>query len=332
MPTSPLHPSPPSQLSPLALGCWGFADGKLFGSTEEQQAIATVQAAVDHGMSALDTAPGYGSGRSEEIVGRALRGGRRDRAYIATKVSTANFSARGVRESCEASLRRLQTETIDLLQIHWAGADACFDEVIASFEALRDEGKIQACGVCNFGPAHLQRLRTVGHGWLTNQLPYNLLWRAIEFEIVELCQRDGLGILAYSPLQQGLLTDRWKHADEVPEGRSRSRHFRGNRPMGRHGGPGFEAETFAALEAIRSVAERAGRPMGHVAIAWLRQQPGVSSVLTGARSPAQVEDNLAALSLTLDAESLAELDRATLDLKGKLGPDPDMWAPESRYR
>jgi aryl-alcohol dehydrogenase-like predicted oxidoreductase len=317
--------------TPLALGCWAFAGDRFWGPFAERDAVATVHAALDRGIRFLDTAPVYGEGLSEEIVGRALRGRRGD-ALIATKVSAEDCTAEGVRTSGEASLRRLQTDVIDLLQIHWVGDEARLDETFAAFEALRDAGKVRACGVCNFGPRHLARLRAAGHGWITHQVPYNLLWRAVEFQVAPQSAADGLGLLAYSPLQQGLLTGRFRTADEVPVGRQRSRHFHGDRPLARHGGPGCETETFAALTALAAVAARLGRSMAQVSLAWLRQQPGVVSILAGARSPEQVAENASSLDLTLDAATLAELDRATADLKAKLGPDPDMWAPESRYR
>lgn len=323
--------SNPASLPPLSLGCWAFAGGAPWGPADDAESIATIHRALDLGINSLDTAPAYGDGASEALVGRALAG-RRDEARILTKVSTASFSAEGVRTSCEASLDRLRTDRIDLLQIHWVGNEDHFDDVIAAFHDLHDAGKILACGVCNFGPGHLSRLPADDRRWHTNQLPYNLLWRAIETEIVPLSRARHLGVLAYSPLQQGLLAGRFRTADDVPSGRTRSRHFRGDREGSRHGGPGFEAETFAAIDEIADIAARLGRPMSHVALAWLLAQPGVASVLVGARTPEQIDENHAALDLRLDSAMLAELDRITSPLKSLLGPDPDMWAPESRYR
>ncbi|RME71628.1 MAG: aldo/keto reductase, partial [Verrucomicrobia bacterium] len=261
-------PSAPNPLdlstSPLALGCWGFADPDLWGNTGRSDAVAVIHAALDHGINLLDTAPGYGNGLSEEILGEALDG-RRGQVLIATKVPDSAFSADGVRASLEASLRRLKTDWIDLLQIHWVGDEARFEEVIAAFESARDAGLVRACGVCNFGPRHLERLKACATGWVSNQLPYNLLWRAIEFEIQQRCVDEGLGILAYSPLQQGLLSGRYTTADDVPPGRARSRHFAGSRPLARHGEPGCEAETFRAIGEIRRIADEAGHPMPHLA-------------------------------------------------------------------
>ncbi len=328
----PLHPAALSRpISPLALGTWALAGDKFWGAQAEQDSIATIHAALDAGVTLIDTAPAYGDGLSEEIVGRALRG-RRDQALLATKISEADLTPERTVASCEASLRRLQTDCIDLLQIHWLGSGERLEDVIAAMEGLRAAGKVRTLGVCNFGAHSLGRLRAASHGWITNQLPYNLIWRAIEFEIVGACQRDDLGILCYSPLQQGLLTGRFRTPEEVPVGRHRTRHFRADRPMSRHGGAGFETLTFATLDRIRSVADRLGQPMADVALAWLLYRPGVSSVIFGARTPQQVHENLAASRLQLDATTMAELNRVTDELKAALGSNADLWAGESRIR
>jgi len=318
-------------LSPLALGTWAFSGDKFWGAQAEADSIATVHAALDAGVTLIDTAPLYGDGIAETVVGKALRD-RRDRAVVATKVSEGDLTAAKAVASCEASLRRLQTDRIDLLQIHWAGTGETLGEVIVAMEQLRAAGKVRACGVCNFGPAWLAQLRAAGHGWITNQLPYNLVWRAIEFEIVELCRRDGLGILCYSPLLQGLLSGRFRSPEEVPVGRHRTRHFRADRPMSRHGGAGCEELTFATLDRIRQVAARLGQPMADVALAWLLHRPGVSSVIFGARTAQQLTANLAAGRLKLDAATMAELNQVTDELKATLGPNADLWAGESRIR
>jgi aryl-alcohol dehydrogenase-like predicted oxidoreductase len=141
-----------------------------------------------------------------------------------------------------------------------------------------------------------------------------------------------LGILAYSPLLHGLLTGKFASADEVPEGRARTRHFSRTRARTRHGQPGFEAETFATIDRIRHISQGIGRPMAQVAIAWVLYQRNVTSVIVGARKPAQLEENLKALQLRLSAQALRELDEATADLKQKLGPNPDLWQSQSRFR
>jgi len=179
----PLHPTAlPLPISPLALGTWALAGDKFWGPQAEADSIATIHAALDAGVTLIDTAPAYGDGLSEQAVGKALRDPR-DRALIATKISEADMTPEKAVASCEASLRRLQTDCIDLLQIHWLGTGEHLEDVIATMEKLRDAGKVRTLGVCNFGPQSLGRLRASGPGLVRKQMAYNPNWRALEIEI-----------------------------------------------------------------------------------------------------------------------------------------------------
>jgi aryl-alcohol dehydrogenase-like predicted oxidoreductase len=228
-------------------------------------------------------------------------------------------------------LQRLQTDYIDLYQIHWPSRVTPLAETLAALEELRQEGKVRAVGVCNFGPGDLADL--LPRGWAeTNQLPYSLLWRAIEYEIQQRCFDAGMGILCYSPLAQGLLTGKFASAAEVPDGRARTRLFSGQRTLARHGQAGQEEEAFAAIARVRQISAAVGQPMALVALAWLLHQPGVTSVIAGARRPGQIEETGRAAELELPSETVRALTEATTALKLKLGPDPDMWQAESRFR
>ncbi len=316
-------------VSLLTLGCWAFAGDKTWGPQDEAASIATIHAALDHGMTCLDTAPAYGDGRSTTIVGKALKG-RRDQVVIADKISGDISSIAAMEASVETSLAQLQTDRIDLLQLHWPQRDFPVASVVEGMEKLKATGKIRAFGVCNYGVADMQAWQT--HGPLaSNQLPYSLLTRAIEFAITGFCREQGVGILAYSTLLHGILTGKFRTADEVPPGRARTRHFSCDREQTRHHEPGCETATFAALDRIRAVAERLGQPMEAVSLAWVASQPAVSTVIVGARSPAQIASNASAASLSLDAQALAELAEATEPVKAHLGPNPDLWQTESRY-
>lgn len=317
-------------VSAIAMGCWVLAGDTTWGPQNEADSIATVHAALDAGVTLFDTAEGYGAGASESILGRALTG-RRSRAVIATKLSRSNSTAEQVSRACHASLQRLQTNYIDLYQIHWPSRSVPLDETMGALDRLRQQGKIRAVGVCNLGVQDLSDLLPVGRP-ASNQLPYSLLWRAIEYEIQGLCVAENVDILCYSPLAQGLLTGKFHSADEVPEGRARTRHFGAHRPQARHGEPGCEAETFAAIERIRTLAGALGRPMSQVALAWLLCQPGVAAVITGARRPDQIVETAQAVDRALSPDSLAALDAATVDLKHRLGPNPDMWQSDGRFR
>ncbi|MGI6209706.1 MAG: aldo/keto reductase [Anaerolineae bacterium] len=317
-------------VSALGLGCWAFGGGPYWGDRDDERSIETIHAALDAGINSLDTAEGYGDGRSEMIVGRALAG-RRQEAIIATKVSSGHLAPDDVRLACEASLRRLQTDYIDLYQIHWPSREVPIQDTMAALQRLREEGKVRAVGVSNFGPLDLSEVLAVGRVE-SNQLPYSLLWRAIEYEIQDLCVANDISILCYSPLAQGLLSGRWRSADEVPQGRAVTRFYSSARPGARHGEPGAEPEVFEALAQIEQIAADVDQPMADLALAWLLHRPGVTSVLAGAGNPAQVRANALAADLRLDPDVIDRLDRATDALKAKLGANPDMWQSESRYR
>jgi aryl-alcohol dehydrogenase-like predicted oxidoreductase len=317
-------------VSALAMGCWAIAGDLVWGPQDEAESVATVHAALDAGVNFFDTAEGYSNGESEAVLGRALLG-RRHEAIIATKVSRGNLSGEEVRQACEGSLRRLQTDYIDLYQIHWPRRTVPLTETLGTLERLREEGKVRAIGVCNFGMEDLADL--LAAGWSeTNQLPYSLLWRAIEHGIQQKCQEESMGILCYSPLGQGLLTGKYATPDEVPEGRRRMRFFSSERSETRHGDPGCEAETFAAIETIRGICDDIGQPMAKVALAWLFHQPGVTSVLAGARTPEQIHKNVQAVELTLSPDVVEQLTAATEEVKRLIGPNPDPWQSESRFR
>ncbi len=319
-------------VSPIAIGFWGIVGGDYWGPQDESDTISAVSAALDAGINFFDTAEGYGNGYSEEMLGRAL-GGRRQEAIIASKVSEANLAPDDLRAACERSLKRLNTDVIDLYQVHWPSRAVPFEDSMSALQDLQREGKIRVIGVSNFGKLDMPDMLQHGR-YDANQLPYSLLWRAIEFDIQTQCSEHNIGILPYSPLNQALLTGRYRNADEMPYSRARTRHFRPDRRDSRHGTAGYETETFAAVEAIREICADIGQEMVHVALAWLLHKLAVTSVLAGARNRQQVESNVIAGNLSLSAETMRRLDEATAELKAKFGPDPDMWGvgERSRYR
>ncbi|MFW6060296.1 MAG: aldo/keto reductase [Phycisphaeraceae bacterium] len=319
------------EVSTVAMGCWAIVGDGTWGPQDEQDAIDAIRAALDAGITFFDTAEAYGDGDSEKLLARGLAD-QRDRAVIASKVSPSNLNAADLRRACERSLKHLGTDYIDLYQVHWPNWDVPIDETFGALEKLRDQGKIRAIGVSNFGPKDLSE--AINQARIeSNQVAYNLLLRGVEHGIQPMCAEHGIAILPYSPLAQGLLTGKFRTADEVPEGRARTRHFAADRPQARHGEPGCERETFAAIDGIRAVSARIGQPMGRVALAWLLHQPAVASVLAGARNPAQARENAQAADVTLSDEVLRELDELTQPVKRHLGANPDPWQPaETRMR
>ena len=319
-------------VSSVALGCMSLCGNQTYPDIPVAQAVATVDAAIDAGIDFFDNAPMYGDGEAERRLGEALRGnGKRGRAVIGTKISSDTLSAEEVTREFEASLRRLQTDYIDLYQIHWPRRVVPLDETLGAMERLVRAGKARAIGVCNFGRLDLGDALEK-HRVETDQLAYSLLARGVEHEVQPLCVDRQIGLLCYSPLAQGLLTGRYQGADEVPVERARTRHFAGTRPQARHGQPGCEAETFAAVREVRRICDEIGQPMADVAIAWLLRQPAVTSVLAGASRPEQVVQNVRAAAVELSTETLDKLDQATRPVKELLGPNCDLWQAAARIR
>jgi aryl-alcohol dehydrogenase-like predicted oxidoreductase len=324
------------RVSAVCFGCWGIIGGFNWGPQEEQDSIAALHTAFDAGINFYDTAEGYGSGQSEQLLARGL-GHVRDQIVIATKVSPNHFAPAEMRAACEGSLRALNTDHIDLYQLHWPNHDLPISETLECLEALKAEGKIRAYGVSNFGPRDLSDARAAQSEYAisSNQVAYSLLFRAIEYGILPLCQREDIAVLTYSSLMQGLLAGRFRSADDVQPDRARTRHYdstSGKRPYARHGEAGAEAETFDAIEAVRQIAADISLPMSDVALAWLMAQPGVTAVIAGARNAEQARGIARAAEVKLDAQTMQRLNAATDALKAKLGENPDMWQGVSRMR
>lgn len=318
-------------VSAVALGCWAFGGDGPWGPQDDEDSIGTVSAALDAGINFFDTAEGYGpEGRSESVLGKALAG-RRQKAIIATKAGPWNLAGSKVPVACENSLRRLQTDYIDLYQIHWPNHSIPIEETVEALEKLRQQGKIRAIGVSNFGVRDLAGY--LAHGRCeTNQMSYSMIWRALEYEILPFCREQGVGIICWGPLSEGMLTGKYRTADEVPTGRRATRYFSKDRPETSHGEEGSEKLTFATIDRIRRISNRIGQPMSAVALAWLLHQPGVTAVLAGGRRPEQILQNARAGDLMLSPESLAELTNATEELKQALGANQDMYLTAGQSR
>jgi len=319
------------KISVLGLGTWAFAADGFWGEQDEKNSLATIRAALDWGITLIDSAEAYGAGRSEEIVGRALQGVR-EKAVIATKVSGANLGKTDLIAACERSLIRLKTDYIDLYQLHWPNLNIPLEETIDALNRLVEDGKVRNVGCCNFGARDLNRAIAEGAGFASNQLPYSLLWRAIEERIMPECAQQKIAVLAYSPLCNGLLSGKYRSAQDVPAGRTTTRLFSGTRPNSRHGEAGLESEAFDTIAALRAIGERTAIPMPTLAIAWLLNRPNVASALVGARTPRQLEELVHAAEIKLPAGVETELSRATDALKRRSGDNADLWEGRDKSR
>ncbi len=302
------------RLPVLGLGCWAFGGGEYWGEQSQDNVNRVVRRAVELGVNYFDTAEVYNDGRSEAALGLAIRGLPRDRLIIGTKISPSNTEPATLVAHCEASLRRLGIETIDLYLVHWPIAqhsvvhfhrDCVCPAVAPAFETLmtlRRQGKIRHVGVSNFGSHYLAEAQAAGaetgdcpdfrvseNGTVpfagaeiaVNALPYNLLCRVIELEILPYCRQSGVGVIGYMALMQGLLAGAYAALDDVPLWRRRTRHFHPRRagPLCRHGEAGAEEETQEALAAIRAIAAAEGAPMQDLAIRWAIAREDIACTL-----------------------------------------------------
>ncbi|MCB8874877.1 aldo/keto reductase [Acidisoma silvae] len=293
--------------SRVGLGTWAIG-GWMWGGTDEKEAIATIRSAVEMGVTLIDTAPVYGFGNSEEIVGKALaEGGLRAKAQIATKVGLAWSDGKVFRDSRSArieqeiddSLRRLQTDVIDLYQVHWPDLETPFEETAAVLQSLLDKGKIRAIGVSNYSPAQMAAFAKVARLDAV-QPPYNLFERGIEADVLPYSAENGLTVLSYGALCRGLLSGRITAETK----------FNGDDLRNRD--PKFQPDTLpryaaAVAELDKLAKERFGKDVLALAVRWVLDQ-GPTIALWGARHPRQLEAIAAVSGWSLDAETKKDID------------------------
>lgn len=308
--------------SAITFGAWAIG-GWMWGGSDRKDAIAAIRASYDEGVTSIDTAAVYGMGASEEIVGEALQGIPRDRVQIMTKFGmrwdlgrgTFAFKSRdnegreldiykyGGRESvireCEDSLRRLRTDYIDLYQQHWPDASTPIAETMEALQRLVEAGKVRAVGVCNYDTAQMKEAeRTIRLA--ADQVPYSMVRRDIEAELVPYCIAHKKAILAYSPLQRGVLTGKIRPGHVFNEGDNRgdSKYFQGAN-LGRIN---------AFLDELRPLAAEKGASLTQLVIGWTLQRPGITIALVGARDARQAIQNAAAIHVRLSAEEVGFID------------------------
>jgi aryl-alcohol dehydrogenase-like predicted oxidoreductase len=301
-------------LSVIGLGTWAIGGGNWYwgwGPQDDAESIATIQRAIDLGINWMDSAAAYGLGYSEELIGKAIAG-RRDEVIIATKCGlvwegdttgdvTPRLKADSVRREAEDSLRRLNVETIDLYQIHWPDPDEDLEEAWTEIAKLVQEGKVRYAGICNASVEQLKRLQAI-YPVASLQPEYSMLKRGSERELLPYCADNGIGVVSYSPLRSGILTDNFGRerldALTADDWRQRDPDFQEPR-----------AEINVAFnQKLHAVAEGIDQPMSQLAIAWVLARPEITSAIVGARRPGQIQVSAPAGDLQLTAEIMAQIE------------------------
>jgi aryl-alcohol dehydrogenase-like predicted oxidoreductase len=300
------------QITRLGLGAWAIGGpGYRFswGPQEDKDSIAAIHTALDAGINWIDTAAVYGLGHSEEVVARALEG-IPHRPYIFTKCVVV-WNARGelsrclkagsIRRECEASLRRLKVDVIDLYQIHWPTPDEDIEEGWTTLAKLKEEGKVRYIGVSNFNVSQMKRAQAIAP--ITSlQPPYSMLAREVEKEILPFCAEQNIGVIVYSPMKSGLLSGAMtrERAAALPDNdwRRRDRDFQE---------PNL-SRNLQLVDLLRSIGRRHGRTPGEVAIAWTLRHPAVTAAIVGLRRPEQVSGIMGAADFRLSSEEMGEID------------------------
>lgn len=319
----------------LGVGCWQFGGGSYWGKQNQEDVNKVVHRAIDYGANFFDTAEVYNNGASETSLGLALKG-RRGETVIGSKIDPLHMSPDTLRKHCESSLRRLQTDYIDLYMIHWpvkASQDIDLSEACRTLDDLREEGKIRYVGVSNHGISQLQQLKAAGFMIQANELTYNLMSRAIEAELLPYCVEEKLGIIAYMPLMQGLLSGKYDDLDQLKPLHARTRHFHHSRGEGsRHDEEGAEQEVIQALREIKSTALELGVAVSTLALAWAIANEHIATTIVGSRNTQQLEENIQAVSVKLDSGTVKKLDSITTPVFEKLGSSPDYYENRNNGR
>jgi aryl-alcohol dehydrogenase-like predicted oxidoreductase len=316
------------RLPVVTFGAWAIG-GLFWGGSDDREAIEAIEASIDHGIDAIDTAPAYGCGQSEELVGRAVAG-RRDKVKLLTKCGLRweensgefyftlsetpsgrpvtiykNVTAHSIMEECENSLKRLRTDYIDLYQVHWPSKTASAEETIRALNRLKDQGKIRYFGVSNYSSGQLHEARKHGPV-VSNQIKYNLLERGIEKDELPYCRKHRVGVICYSPMAMGLLTGKVTEERVFP-----ASDIRSTSPLF---STASRRKVLQALESINTIAADHRTGFAQLSIAWVKEQPGITTALVGARTADQVKENVRAAGIKLSAEEVGQIRKVFEDL------------------
>lgn len=305
------------EVSAVALGTWAMGGSiETWGPVDDGESIAAIHQALDCGINLIDTAPVYGLGHSEQIVGNAIQG-RRGEVLLATKcglpiASTRNgypprcLAPASILRECEQSLRRLRTDVIDLYLCHWPDPDTPILDTMEALVGLREQGKIRAIGLSNFSCEQVAAAREFGTIHCL-QSPFSMVARRTAEDLVPFCREHGMGVLAYSPLAKGLLTGKFREKDTFDGVRARDPDFIGKRYL----------RNLRMLESLRPIAEAYDKTLTQLVINWTASQPGITAPVVGAKRASQVLENAGGVGWSIRDEDRLRIDRILQDAQGE---------------
>ncbi len=313
-------------ISTVALGTWAVGGGSWWGNSDDTESIKAIQAAVDSGINLIDTAPAYGFGKSEEVVGKAIEG-KRDKVVLSTKCGLRWKDSRGafkfelngnrvniylhpdtIRVELEDSLRRLKTDYIDIYFTHWQSVEPGFvaiEDTMAALLKLKDQGKIRAIGASNISPGQIKEYEKFGSLDVI-QPKYSMLARTIEDEVLPLCITRSIGTMAYSPLEQGLLAGKYTKETVIPEGQ-----YRNNLSWFQ---PGNRERVIDMLDSWKDLLDKYNCKLSQLVIAWTTSVPGITTALCGGRKVSHVEENAGAGDIILEKEDTDRIKKDVVNL------------------
>lgn len=301
-----------TEISAIILGTWAIG-GSNWGPYDEKNAVSAVEAALDNGINAIDTAPVYGDGHAEELIGKVIRG-KRDKVFLATKCGLdiysrkydRDLSSSYIEKDLHGSLERLNTDFIDLYQCHWPDPRTPVEETMSTLLKFRQQGKIRHIGVSNFSRAELSEVLRCAPIF-SLQPHYSLLERSPETELLSFCVENNINVFPYGCLGAGMLTGKYRECPRFQKGDARSffyRHFKSK----------YWSKVRCLIDEVEAISQRKGVTTGAVALSWLLGQPGIKSVIVGARSASQVLENIAGVPIDLSEDELRDLDASSRDV------------------
>ncbi len=301
-----------TEISVITLGTWAIG-GSHWGPYDEENALSAIETALENGINAIDTAPVYGDGHAEELIGKAIQG-KRDKVFLATKCGLdiymrkyeRDLSPAYIERDLSGSLRRLRTDHIDLYQCHWPDPGTPFEETMAALLRFKEQGKVLHIGVSNFNETEFRG--AMEHGEIFSlQSHYSLLERAVEKDLLPICVENDINVFPYGCLGAGMLTGKYRECHKFSKGDARSFFYRFFKPK-------YWSKVRRLVDTVEGIAEQKGAPPGAVALSWLLKQPGIKSVIVGARSAGQVMDNISRVPIDLTGDDLQLLDACSGDI------------------